>query len=234
MWSLPDIQRLNRQRVEKLEYAVRTGVLDGKTLRCECGKNDKKCRGALEHQLWYDVFSDDPKGIITQCEYHHCRYGRPEGFFWCGCCHRLMIENYSWEIYVSEDGGQLCIKCAAQDYIENEDNWIPLRDEDIVVIGLETLRRARHVIGFGMPVPKQILRLDGLVLDSVSWGLVRELSYADPDPEAAVETLREILSQAKDAGFDRALLIADGMYELAFSIGVYIRSVPCSDGLEAS
>lgn len=208
--SLPDLKRLAE--------AVQTGVLDGKRLTCEYGRN---CRGPLEHQLWYDVFGDSPKGIITSCEFHHCRYGRPAGFFWCGVCHRLMVENYASEIFVGEDGSRLCMRCAAEDYVQNEDNWIPLTEEDICVVSFYTIQRARHVIGFGMPVPKKIQLFDSLVLDGVSWGLVRELSYADPDPEAAVEVLREILNQAKDAGNDRALLITD-WYELAVSIGVYV------------
>ena len=80
MWSLPNIQRLNSEAYlnrSKLERAVQSGILDGKRLRCKYGNN---CLGQLSHELWYDVFSDDPKGIITQCEHHYGPYGIPEGF----------------------------------------------------------------------------------------------------------------------------------------------------------
>ena len=229
MWSLPDIKRLNSDQSsaqlnrQRLEQAVVTGVLDGRPLRCEYGK---KCLGQLSHQLWFDVFSDDPKGIITQCEYHSRRYGRPEGFFWCGLCHRLMVENYTWELYtVGEYGGRLCLRCAAEEYIENENNWIALTDEDIAVVTFDTLRQARHVLGVSMPVPKQIRLFDSLTLDSSSGGLVRGFSYADPRPEAAVGALREILNRAQNVDHGRALLIIDGAYQFAFSIGVYVPAV---------
>ena len=225
MWSLPDIQRLNSQAQlnrEKLEHAVQTGVLDGRRLRCKYSKN---CLGQLWHQLWYDVFSDDPKGIITQCEYHCHQHGTPEGYFWCGACHRLMVENYTWEVYstLSEDGQQVCLRCAAEYYIKDENNWIALTDEDIAVITFDVVRRkARHVLAVRMPVPEQIQFFDSLTLDSSTGGLIRGFADADPTPATAVEALREILRQAKEAGHDRALMILDGAYQFAVSIGVYV------------
>lgn len=103
-------------------------------------------------------------------------------------------------------------------------NWIALTDEEIAVVTFDTLRQARHVLGVSMPVPKQIRLFDSLTLDSSSGGLVRGFSHADPRPEAAVGALREILNRAQNVDHGRALLIIDGVYEFAFSIGVYVRA----------
>src|SRR5690242_12205260 len=118
MWSLPDIQRLNSQAYanrRKLERAAQTGILDRHRLCCESGK---QCSGSLRHELWFDIFSNDPTGILTQCE-RHCVYGVPDGFFRCEQCDRLMIENYTWERYsiTNEGGEQTCLRCAAKQYI---------------------------------------------------------------------------------------------------------------------
>jgi hypothetical protein len=226
MWSLPDIQRLNSEahlNRKKLERAVLTGVLDGERLGCEHGDN---CVGPLTHELWFDVFSNDPKGIVTQCEYHLEHYGTPAGFFWCEKCCRLMIENYTWELYrtASEDGEQLCLCAAAEQLIDNEDNWIALTDEDIAVVTFEVIRQARHVVGVGTPVPKKIQLFDSITIDSSTGGAVRGFSSADPTPNGAVEQLQEILNQAKRAGYERAILIIDGGFQFAVSVGVYTRA----------
>lgn len=238
MWSLPDTKRLNseaqvdRKRLEqkRLEQAVLTGVLDGKTLCCEYGKN---CAGQLSHQLWYDVFSADPKGILTQCELHWGRCGIPEGFFWCCACRRLMVKNYTWEAYSTDSKDPekvclVCLRCAAERYIKDENNWIALTDEDIAVITFDVARRkACHVLAAGMPVPEQIQRFDSVTLDSSTDGMIRRFNCADSTPstpKAAVERVREILDRAKDAGHGGALLICDGAYQFAVSVGVYVPS----------
>jgi hypothetical protein len=65
MWSLPDIERLNREassQKSKIERALRTGKLGGKKIRCE--HNNDNCRGEVFLEPWYDIFSADPKGTI--------------------------------------------------------------------------------------------------------------------------------------------------------------------------
>lgn len=224
MWSLPDIQRINSEahiNRRKLQQASRTDVLNGERVPCEHGEN---CQGPLFHELWYDIFSDDPKGIVTQCEFHRDQYGTPEGFFWCDGCCRLIVENYTWELYstTNTEGEKICLRCAAEEYIADDDNWIALTGEDIAVITFEVVRGARHVLSVRMPVPTQISVFDIITLDSSTGGLVRGFTYADPTPDQGVETLRDILNRAKDAGHHRALLILDGAYQFATSIGVYV------------
>ncbi len=238
MWSLPDIQRLNRERLEtakKLEYAVRTGVLDGKTLRCECGKNDKNCRGPLEHKLWYDIYSDSPRGIVTQCEFHRTRFGRPENFFLCRDCERWMTKTYIYALpfEIDEDGWPVCLRCAGERYVENEDNWIRLREEDICAVTFSSIQRARHVLDVCMPSPdasspaaRKIQLFDRVPLDNETFGLISGIGCQDPTPESAVEMIREILEEARHAKHDSALLIIDGVFQCAFTLGVYVWLVP--------
>ena len=239
MWSLPDIQRLNRERLEtakKLEYAVRTGVLDGKTLRCECGKNDKNCRGPLEHNLWYDIYSDSPRGIITQCEFHRTRFGRPENFFCCHNCERWVTKCYTYHLpFEIDKGWPICMQCAAKRYVENEENWIALRDEDICAVTFSVIQCARHVLDVCMPSPdapspvaRKIQLFDRVPLDSETFGLISGFGFPDPTPDSAVEMIRNILEEARDAGYDRALLVIDGVFQCAFTVGVYVWRVPAA------
>ncbi len=82
MWSLPDIQRRNAAAFtnrEALENAVLTGVLHGE--RVACSDADENCRGLLKYELWFDIFSDHPKGIIGQCAHHRELSGVQTGYF---------------------------------------------------------------------------------------------------------------------------------------------------------
>lgn len=60
--------------------------------------------------LVYDIFSDDPKGILNLCNNHVGYSSDPtEGYFTCACCQRVMVENYTWEYYrVERDGETVC------------------------------------------------------------------------------------------------------------------------------
>jgi hypothetical protein len=227
MWSLPDINRMNNEAAANagnLEAAYETGVLEGEKLTCE--HEDDNCAGALRHYLWYDIFSDDPKGILTLCERHDGYYGSPaEGYFWCRDCHRVMTENYTWELcYVVSDHGELlCLPCHAKRELRNLDNWIPLMPEDIARITFKHVRQAKHLIGVRMPVPEDIEEFgEGVTLDSSTGGKVRGFTHADNDPADGVEELKAVLLDAMNAGHKRAILILDGAYQFAVSIGVYV------------
>jgi hypothetical protein len=231
MWSLPDIQRLNSHAQDNrvaLENAVETGFLNGEALECECagwGRTD--CTGDLRHYLWFDIFSDDPKGILTLCERHDGYFGLPtEGYFTCDDCQRVMIENYTWERYSTYDEDAcevLCLPCAAERYISDDDNWLTLTPESVAALNFDRVRKAKHVIGVRMPVPKSIEAFgDGVTLDSSSGGIVRGFSSADSTPDSGVRELRDQLTEAMEAGHKRALLILDGGYQFAVSIGVYV------------
>lgn len=228
MWSLPDINRMNSEAAasaKRLERAVRTGKLDGKTLTCE--HESDECSGKLYHHLWYDIFSDDPKGVLTLCEHHDGYYGLPdEGFFECDDCNRVMVENYTWEYYrVLVDDAILCLPCAAARYIAEDDNWIALTPENIDGLNFDQVRKAKHVIGVEMPVPKTITFIDNVEVDGSTGGRLTGFSSSESSPTGAVEELRGILRDQMAAGATRALLILDAAYQFSVSIGVYVDTV---------
>ena len=101
MWSLPDIVRMNAEAAsasarEALLGAVRKHLdSQGNPIHCDyCGNQ------AEEVSPWFDIFSDAAKGVVAMCQEHYDAYGpAPEGYFWCDGCERLMVENYTWELY---------------------------------------------------------------------------------------------------------------------------------------
>ena len=228
MWSLPDIARLNSRASDlkvALQNAVETGYLNGERLTCE--HESDSCTDEVRRYLYYDIFSDDPKGVITLCDSHDGYSGSPmEGYFTCAVCDRIMAENYTWELYYVNDEnlGQVCLPCAAERYIADEANWIELTPEHIEAVDFQRVRQAKHVIGVRMPIPKSIEQFgSGVTLDSSSGGMVRGFSSADSTPDSAVRELRDELTAAMEDGHRRALLILDGGYQFAVSIGVYVR-----------
>ncbi len=217
MWSLPDIQRMNAEAAsekKKLERSVRTGILDRKKLVCEWAGHDGKCDGELRHYLWFDIFSNDPKGILTLCERHDGYYGSPsEGYFECGGCNRVMIENYTWEYYFADtDAGRLCLQCYAQEVLNDEDYWIPLTDQRIESLTFNDVLKTPHCIGVKMPVPKEIRFVNNVEFDSSTGQCISG---------GGLEELKETLRQLQDEGETRAILILDAAYQFAVSVGVY-------------
>lgn len=228
MWSLPDIARLNSRAADlkvALQNAVETGFLNGETLSCE--HEADSCTEDSQHYLWYDIFSDDPKGVLTLCERHDGYSGSPmEGYFTCDDCGKVFIENYAWERYqtITDDGESLCLPCAAERYIADESNWIELTTENIEALDFARVRQARHVIGVKMPVPKSIEHFgDSVTFDSSSGALVNEFSSCADSPNSAVRELRDELTAAMEDGHKRALLILDAGYQFAVHVGVYVR-----------
>ena len=217
MWSLPDIQRMNSEAAsekKKIERALRTGKLDGKKLECEWKGHDAECEGELRHYPWFDIFSDDPKGILTLCEKHDGYYGSPsEGYFECDSCNRVMIENYTWELYyVIHEDRQLCLPCYAQEILNDEDSWISLADERIESLAFNDLRKAPHCIGVEMPVPKEIRFVNNVEFDSADGHCISS---------GGLEEVKETLRQLQGEGETRAILILDAAYQFAVSVGVY-------------
>lgn len=230
MWSLPDITRMNSEAYQlkkKLERAVQTGVLDRKRLKCEWADHDSpsKCEGDLRCYLWFDIFSDDPKGILTLCEHHDGYYGSPsEGFFECEGCQKVMVENYTWEYYFTDtDAGRLCLPCAAKNHLADPDSWIQLADERIDALTFDDIRKAKHIIGVEMPTPKGIEFVDCVTFDSMDGhGL-----------DGGVDTIQDYLRALKEQGEDRAVVIMDGAYQFAVRISVYRETAEARDARRA-
>ena len=54
---------------------------------------------ATRSHLVYDIFSDDPKGVLHLCETHDGYSGDPvEGYFTCEDCERVIAENYTGKL----------------------------------------------------------------------------------------------------------------------------------------
>lgn len=223
MWALPNIVALNRQaalNARKLTNAARTGLLNRKPVKCDdCDEN------AVSVQPWYDIFSDKPKGLIAACEEHD--HGIPEGYFFCDSCERLMIENYTWELYYhinANTSEQVCLNCYAKEYVPNPAKWLPLTDETIQRVSVETLRSAPHLIAVSGPVPKGLKFIGNVEFDSETGGRLRSTSHADATPDYTVAEIKKLLQEAKRRGKTEAILILDAAYQFSASIGVYVRT----------
>ena len=237
MWSLPDINRLNKSAADAAFQAKCDKEVKGKAkLQCEfCDKPATK----TSRQYWYDIFSNDPKGVIGLCQEHENDFGSiPEGYFYCDACGRLFIQNYTWENYFTEgeDGELVCLNCAAEKYVRNQDNWINLEGEEdldfpgqifspaIEELDFERVRKAPHIIAVEGPIPDGIEKFDSVTLDSFSGGRVTGFSSSESSPDGGVSEMQDILRKARDAGHSEALLILDGGFQFCVSIGVYVRA----------
>jgi len=206
MWALPNISAMNKEAankatIAKLTRQARTLKVGNKKMTCDfC---DKKATAA---RLWYDIFSDDPKGILATCQKHEdCE----EGYFYCEDCGRLMVENYTWERYESNG---LCLNCLAKRTIADTEEWIMLDDASIAGLTFDRVRQAKHLIAVSGPVPEGLLfhsnvEFDNMDGHAISGGGVSEMQ----------NTMRELRGQ----GYTRIMLVLDAAYQFAVSIGIY-------------
>lgn len=214
MWSLPDIKKLNEeacQNAPKLIEYVRDGR-DENGKEPHCSFCDKK---ATDVNLWYDVFSDDPKGIVATCE-EHSDYIHEE-YFYCDICGRLMVNNYTWELYyINTDGGRVCLNCAFDEYVKNLSNWWVMPD-----VSFEDLKSLPHLIPVeGKHWESRLKFVGNVEFDSMSGAKISGFSSTSVDD--GVGDLRELMKKAiKEHG--KCLLILDGTYQFAVSIGVYVE-----------
>src|SRR5262249_23923279 len=107
---------------------------------------------------------------------------------------------------------------------ENPQNWIPLTDVDIAAVTFEQVRRAKHLIAVAQETPKRLKFIGNVEFDSMSGGRIRGFSSADDTTEAGVQEIRELLTQAREEGHTRAILMLDAAYQFAVSIGVYVST----------
>jgi len=224
MWSLPDLKLLNEKAYKeknKLYKCLKRSLNEDDTdAVCEYGHNED-CEGDLRGYLWYDIFSDDPKGIIWLCEKHDSYYGLPaEGYFYCSDCGRIMIENYTWEKYftVNEDANMLCLRCAFERHINNEDNWLDSSGN----IDFEHIRKLPHLLAVESTYCEKDLKFIGNVeLDIFTGERITGFSSTST-AEHGFNEIKELIDQAiKDYG--KCILIMDAVYQFAVSIGVYVH-----------
>lgn len=218
MWSLPDINQLNARAAaegSKIKRAIRRGP--SKRQQCEyAGCN----RQAAESVAWFDIFSDDAKGLIHVCDEHPAESF--DGFFKCDACDRVVAENYTWERYqVSLGGRVLCLKCAAEAYFADKENWInpalvkcvaepglvhgPLFDPNTGVLNIAA---CKHVLANSQPLPAGVVFHDNFEFDSTDG---HQISGRDP-----LEVIRELS--------EPFCPVLDTGWQFAVSIGLYLRT----------
>jgi predicted Fe-S protein YdhL (DUF1289 family) len=235
MWSLPDIEVMNANAAghaaeNRWEVLIGQGLgADGEPAVCECADwSGPECAGELRATLWYDIFSDDPKGLLWLCEQHDHYYGSPvEGYFYCDGCERTLIENYTWETYyrVVDDGEIYCLNCARELYLQEDKNWLELNGRALVRLrrrlrtGKRLERKAPHLFAVGQEAAVEeagLKFLGNVEFDSLSGA---QLYGGDGTQE-----LFELLRGAARSGYQRAVLIIDAAYQFAVSVGVYVES----------
>lgn len=214
MFSLPDIRGMNERAAKNgkaVRQAAKTGKLDGKPLSCEFFMAPRNCDGKVTGEPYYDIFSDDPKGLISLCKHHREDYSdTPEGYFRCEECNRLMVENYTWELYkIVKDGVTLCLNCARKAWLEKPGNWIDLNGK-LPQFPLDVIRKAPHLIAVGQKCPPELTFIGNAEFDSTD------------GHQISGEDIRAMLTEAKGNGHERAILILDSAYQFAVSIGVYV------------
>ena len=227
MWSLPDINQLNARaaaEASKIKRAIRRGP--GKRQECEYYSCKQR---AVESVPWFDIFSEDPKGLIHVCDEHPAE--SVGEFFTCENCQRLIVDHYTWERYqVRLADRVLCLKCAAEEYFSDEENWIdpafvknvarpgavrgPLFDSESGVLNLSA---CRHVLGNSQKPPVGVVFHENFEFDSMEG---RQISGSDP--LEIIRALSEPFCPVLDTG-----------WQFAVSIGLYLRR-PTEEQKEAA
>lgn len=218
MWSLPNIRQLNEEAISnasKLNKAVETGYLDGKKIKCEW------CEKKAKHIYpWYDVFGDVPKGIIGLCDEHDHYYGSPsEGFFICDNCEKVFAENYTWELYYrNTEDGKICLNCAFDNYIKEDENWITSLKE----IKWENIKSSPHIIPVeGKHWEDHLEFIGNVEFDNMSGEKITG-SSSTTSREDGINELKDIVKELL-SDHKKCILILDAAYQFAVSIGVYVR-----------
>ena len=226
MWSLPDIHRLNEEasRAAKVNFKKTEKQLC-RGQACDCGQK------AVHALPYYDVFSDDVKGYVYQCEKCY-QNGYPEGYFYCDRCGRDFIENYTWENYFHDDSEtceRLCLNCYFDAEVEEESNWVT----DVSQVNWSRVRASKHLIPVeGEHWKKKLLFIGNVELDSMSGAKITGFSSAS-SVEDGLQELRDLVKRALtwnamkivlkgEKEQPKCIIILDGAYQFAVSLGVYI------------
>jgi hypothetical protein len=217
MWSLPNIKAMNAQaaaQASKIRRAARRGP--GKRQTCEYRGCQER---AVESAPWFDIFSEDPKGLVHVCAGHNP--WDVEGFFLCDECQRVICDHITWERYQVELNDRvLCLACAAEEHFQDPTNWIDprqvrevgLSDNGAPLFSRETgflnLARCRHVLGVEQPLPAGIKFADNAEFDSMD------------GHQISGERLLDVIAALDGQEFCPVL---DAAYQFAVSIGFYVR-----------
>lgn len=217
MWSLPNINSLNANAkscataYNDILAAVRKG-----------GDHEHKCENCGAHadhaELVFDIFSDDAKDLLTLCDSCYNRGADESGNFRCEHCDRLMVENYTWELYRVEMNGETwCAACAAKEYFGDDDNLIDASEIQSVVMdkskplfknGVLNIAKAKHVLCVEQPTPEGVRFLKNWEFDSYTG---HQISGCN------------MLNDLKLLGGE-VFIVMDGAYQFACSIAAYRKA----------
>jgi len=216
MWSLPDIAVMNSRAAAKkplIEKAVGTGIDPETGKQATCEREDQNCSGTVRGEPWFDIFSDDPKGVVFLCENHGGDYNRDE-YFRCEDCGRLMIDHITWERYVHDtDDGPICLNCYAARVIANPKEWVPLTNKAIDALTFDDVRKAKHIIAVSGPTHG--LQFHGNVeFDNTDGHCIGG---------GGVDELKRFLRKARKEGKRRALIVMDAAYQFSVSLAIYTK-----------
>src|ERR1041384_1271916 len=88
MWSLPDINRLNACAAANAKNLKRQAARKRKP-KCEIYGCTHR---STDSTIWFDIFSDDPKGVVHTCAEHS--WADDPDLFACDACRRVMVDHY--------------------------------------------------------------------------------------------------------------------------------------------
>lgn len=229
MWLLPNITAMNQAAATgkaALQQALHSGIDPATGELIECDLCDAT---ATERQLYFDIFSDDPKGIVGTCDQHEGY--EQENFLYCSRCEQLFIRNYTWESYshISE-GEEICLNCWADEVLADDSPyWIDLERFRPEQFTWDILRLAPHCIavsGERRVTDKHSLTLIGNVeVDNFTGGRVVSSSHSEPGYGGSVAEVATKLQDAQADGFKRAVVLVDAQYQFATSLGIYVKEV---------
>jgi hypothetical protein len=216
MWSQPDnAERNSRAATEKplIEKAVGDGTDPDTGKAATCEREDQNCSGKVRGEPWFDIFSDDPKGVVFLCENHSGDYDRDE-YFRCEDCERLMIDHITWERYVHEtDAGPVCLNCYAARVIADPKAWITLTKKAIDALTFDDVRKAPHIIAVSGPTHGLVFH-GNVEFDSTDGHCISG---------GGVDEIKEILHKVRKEGKRRALIAMDAAWQFAVSEAVYTK-----------
>jgi hypothetical protein len=216
MWSLPDIAVMNSRAAAKkpsLLKAVGTGIDPETGKQATCEREDQNCSGNVRGEPWFDIFSDDPKGVVFLCENHGGDYNRDE-YFRCEDCERLMLDHITWERYVHDtEDGPICLNCYAKRVMDDPKSWVPLTKARIDMVDFSLLRKAPHIIAVSGPT-HGLVHYGSATFDSMSGNCISG---------GGLDEIKGALHNARKEGKRKALIVLCAAYQFCVELGVFTR-----------
>lgn len=211
MFSLPDIKRMNEEKVRAYN--------ERKSKEKVCEHCDKKATKSFEY---YDIYSETPQYLdfCDECYEEFEENGR-EGYFYCDICDRYYMTNITWENhYVAEDGEFKCLNCKTKEVFGN-----PVSFEEIESLDFESLRHAPHVIGVRNHMMEKWVEDEGfkrigtITADNMTGGKVIGFSTST-DSDDTAKSFKEFV---KKNGFTDFVVCIDGAYQFAVDLSLYAK-----------